>query len=125
MVNARIDNIKFHLASKKESLDDLKNDNPDWDVNKIYEKVGVKHRFVSSELETSLSLGIEAANKFSRDELDDVDCCIFVTQTPDYLLPNNACIAQDILKLKKNISAFDINMGCLDISTRYLLLVLS
>ncbi|URQ73748.1 ketoacyl-ACP synthase III [SAR86 cluster bacterium] len=112
MIQAKIEGIEYHLASKKENLKNLKENNPDWDVEKIFEKVGVKDRFISSEHETSLSLGINAAKKFSHKILKEVDCCIFVTQTPDFLLPNNASIAQDKLNLSNEISAFDINMGC-------------
>lgn len=112
MIKAKIDEINYHLAAKKETLQNLKKNNPEWDIDKIYEKVGVEFRYISSDAETSLTLGIEAAKKFSKRKLKEIDCCIFVTQTPDYLLPNNACIAQDILGLRKNISAFDINMGC-------------
>tara|TARA_B100000965_G_scaffold384446_1_gene384674 strand:- start:1690 stop:2649 length:960 start_codon:yes stop_codon:yes gene_type:complete len=112
MIKAKIDEINYHLAEKKETLQNLKKNNPDWNVDKIYEKVGVKFRYISSDAETSLTLGVEAAKKFTQQKLKEIDCCIFVTQTPDYLLPSNACIAQDILGLRKNISAFDINMGC-------------
>ena len=40
------------------------------------------------------------------------DNLIYCTQTPDYLIPTNACIIQNRLNLKKNIGAFDINLGC-------------
>ena len=35
-----------------------------------------------------------------------------MTQTSPYRIPTSACILQDKLKLKKNIIAFDMNLGC-------------
>jgi 3-oxoacyl-[acyl-carrier-protein] synthase-3 len=43
---------------------------------------------------------------------DSVDCLVFVTQTPDYLLPATSCIIQDRLGLKPNCYALDISLGC-------------
>ena len=73
MIQAKIEGIEYHLASKKENLKNLKENNPDWDVEKIFEKVGVKDRFISSERETSLSLGITAAKKFTLKILKEVE----------------------------------------------------
>ena len=43
---------------------------------------------------------------------DEVDALIFVTQSPDYIVPATAIILQDRLKLSTNTIAFDINLGC-------------
>lgn len=45
-------------------------------------------------------------------EKSDIDCLIFVTQTPDYKLPATACILQERLGLSKSCMALDISMGC-------------
>jgi len=42
----------------------------------------------------------------------DVQGIVFVTQTPDFLLPATACILQDRLGLPKQSLAFDVNLGC-------------
>lgn len=47
--------------------------------------------------------------KFKR---EDIDVVIFVTQTPDYGIPNNATIIQDRLGLEKNTMCFDVPLGC-------------
>jgi len=106
-----IESTGYHLASKKETNTDLKNDNPDWDVDLIYSKTGVRTRYISSQNETALSLCIEAAKKLSFD-VNDIGACIFVSQSPDYMLPTSACIAQEKLALSRDIAAFDINLGC-------------
>ena len=54
------------------------------------------------------------AKKFSKRKLKEIDCCIFVTQTPDYL-PNNACIAADILGLRKTFQPLTLTWVALDI----------
>ncbi len=41
-----------------------------------------------------------------------IDALIVVTQSPEFLIPATAIILQDRLGLPRNISAFDINLGC-------------
>lgn len=43
---------------------------------------------------------------------ESVDALIFVTQTPDYLLPATSCVLQQRLGLAKQCAAFDVNLGC-------------
>ena len=43
---------------------------------------------------------------------NDIDFLIFITQTSDFLTPASSIILQDNLKFKKNLFAFDINLGC-------------
>jgi len=42
----------------------------------------------------------------------EIGALIFVTQSPDYVLPTTACLLQDRLGLAKSCMAFDINQGC-------------
>ena len=107
-----IDVISHQFGSKKESIDDLISDNPDWDSNKILESTGVEERYISDESESAMSLGIHAAKKIDTEILKEVDLCIFVSQSPEYALPTTACIIQDELNLKNDCAAFDINLGC-------------
>ena len=43
---------------------------------------------------------------------EEVDVIIMVTQSPDHFIPCSAVIAQNRLGLRKDIPAFDINLGC-------------
>ena len=43
---------------------------------------------------------------------EEVDCLIFVTQTPDYILPATSCILQHRLGLPTDCFAMDISLGC-------------
>lgn len=75
---------------------------------------GVKERRVSFELTTS-DLCFAAAERLISDlqwEKDEIGALVFVSQTPDYILPATACILQDRLKLSKECYAMDISLGC-------------
>lgn len=43
---------------------------------------------------------------------EDIDCLVFVSQTPDYILPATACVLQKRLRLSNECMAFDISLGC-------------
>ena len=43
---------------------------------------------------------------------DEVDAIVFVSQTPDYILPSTAPIIQDRLGISKNCYTLDITLGC-------------
>lgn len=43
---------------------------------------------------------------------EDIKALIFVSQTPDYVLPATAYVLQKRLKLNKNLVAFDVGLGC-------------
>ena len=107
--------ISYHLPEKVERNDQLKIIYPEWEIDNVVKKIGIFQRHISDKNETSLDLGFTASLKlFSEYKVspDEVDSLIFVTQTPDYLLPPSSCILQEKLSLKKNILSLDINLGC-------------
>ena len=110
-MRVKIEEISYEFGSNSENLDLLKISNPDWDIEKILNTTGINNRHCSTDDETALDLAVEAAKKLEM-QMDDVDLLLFVTQSPEYILPTTACIAQDRLGLSKNIAAFDINLGC-------------
>jgi len=86
------------------------------DIEGLVRTTGVSKRRVSKEGEiTALDLSVFAAHKlfeYGNYNRGDFSGVIFVTQTPDNLLPNNATYCQDLLDLPENIAAFDINIAC-------------
>lgn len=42
----------------------------------------------------------------------EIEALVFVTQTPDYILPATSCILQERLGLSKSCMALDISLGC-------------
>ncbi len=84
------------------------------DVFKISESTGVKQRYVSTTLSTSDLCFAAATKLFSETGCDPetIDALIFVSQTPDYILPATSCCLQERLGLPQKCAAFDINLGC-------------
>jgi 3-oxoacyl-[acyl-carrier-protein] synthase-3 len=60
-------------------------------------------------------LCIEAAEKLIADlhwNKEDISFLVFVTQTPDYILPATSPIIQERLGLSQNCYTLDISLGC-------------
>lgn len=108
-----IHKVEYYLPEKILTNSELSAEFPEWEADKILEKVGIRNRHIVAENDTALDLGFRAAEKvlmnFNRESVDFV---IFCTQSPDYYLPTTACILQDMLGLRRNIGAFDFNLGC-------------
>jgi 3-oxoacyl-[acyl-carrier-protein] synthase III len=43
---------------------------------------------------------------------EEIDCLIFVSQTPDFILPATSCILQNRLGLSNDCFSLDISLGC-------------
>jgi len=113
MHGSKILAIEYYLPKKKENNKDLKKFNPKLDINRIKEKTGINNRFISGEKENVIDISIKCSNKiFKKFSKKKVDFLILVTQTSPYRIPTTACILQDKLGLKKELIAFDINLGC-------------
>ena len=110
----KISKISYHLPETIESIHELQEDNPDWDISKILDKTGIVNRHIASVDETAVDLAFKAGTKLLNDSIDrgQIDLLILVTQSPDYALPTSACILQDKLGLTKTCMALDINLGC-------------
>ena len=112
-MKVNIQNISYYLPEIVETNDDLHRDNPEWDIEKITEKTGILKRYKSDKNQTALDMGYLSAKELLRDfDSESIDSLIFVTQSPDYILPTSACILQDKLNLPSHCLAFDINLGC-------------
>lgn len=76
---------------------------------------GIERRHVVKNGFCSSDLCYEAAEKLIETlqwSKEEIDCLIFVSQTPDYILPATACLLQHRLGLPNECMAFDISMGC-------------
>jgi 3-oxoacyl-[acyl-carrier-protein] synthase III len=85
------------------------------EVMRVVKMAGVKERHLVSHEICASDLCLEAGRRLL-EELgwapETVDLLVFVTQSPDYITPNSACVLQRKLKLSTNCAAFDINLGC-------------
>ena len=107
--------ISYILPTKYENTIDYNIKYPDWNMESVIAKTGVQKRFIADEEETAVDLAEKVGAKFFKEyniSPDQIDSLIFVTQSPDYVLPTSACIIQDRLGLPNNILAFDLNLGC-------------
>ena len=112
-MNVKIKSIEYSLPKKREKLKDLIKYNPNWNYDRILKASGINNRFISSESENIISLSVKSSKKILKKfPKDKIDFLIFVTQTSHLKLPSIACVLQNKLKLRNNILAFDINMGC-------------
>ena len=109
-MSGEISNIEYFLPKKKIDVKKLCKKN-NWSYKKILSATGIKHRYESNKRETALNLALSASKKL-KTNINNIDALIYVTQSPEYLLPTTACIIQDRLNLRKDILAFDINQGC-------------
>jgi 3-oxoacyl-[acyl-carrier-protein] synthase III len=87
----------------------------DADVKKISDSIGVKSRHVAYDGMCTSDLCFAAADRLLGAlawPRESVDALIFVSQTPDYMLPATSCCLQERLQLSKHCAAFDIGLGC-------------
>jgi 3-oxoacyl-[acyl-carrier-protein] synthase-3 len=100
----RIDNITSPVFASTE------------DAKRFIDNTGVASRHVVADSGLCTSdLCLEAAEKLISGlgwVKEDIDCLVFVTQTPDYILPATSCILQNRLGLSKDCFALDISLGC-------------
>lgn len=83
---------------------------------KFVSSTGIHKRYIldGAPLCTS-DLCFESAQQLLQDlgwDRGDIDCLIFVTQTPDYILPATSCTLQHRLGLPQSCFALDISLGC-------------
>lgn len=78
---------------------------------------GIEERRITEDGVTAGDLCIQAAEHLfeklgGANFIESISCVLFVSQTPDYRMPNTACILQDKLGLPNKIFSLDINQAC-------------
>ena len=89
---------------------------PKWgEYDSFIASTGIKsHRAAPSNI-TTCDLCYESAKKLITElqwNKDDIEVLIFVSQTPDYVLPPTSCILQEKLELSQNCYTLDVYLGC-------------
>ena len=78
-----------------------------------HKRSGVNQKYIVDKDQTALDLAYEAFLKIDNLSLvSDLQLIVFVTQTPDYLLPGNSFLLMGKLGLSEEIINFDINQAC-------------
>lgn len=87
----------------------------DEQLSKTISVIGIENRRVVDESICTSDLCLKASEQLLSELLidkNDIDAVIFISQTGDYILPATSCLIQSRLGLKKEIMAFDVNLGC-------------
>lgn len=114
-MEAYIKAISYYLPDTVLSNEELIKAFPEWTVDKIANKVGIKERHVASKEEAVSDLAVNAALRLFEEtgiERNDIDFVLLCTQSPDYFLPSTACVVQERLGLSTHTGALDFNLGC-------------
>jgi 3-oxoacyl-[acyl-carrier-protein] synthase-3 len=85
------------------------------EMEKIASTTGIRERRIAPEGICTSDLCIAAADELLKHTdiaRDSIDALIFVTQTPDYVLPATACSLHGRMGLATGCAAFDVNLGC-------------
>ena len=113
---AYIAGISYYLPQNTLTNEQLIREFPEWTVDKVTDKLGIKERHIAGQNETALDLAVAACEKFFEEhqiiKKENIDFVLLCTQSPDYLLPTSACILQDKLGLSTHCGALDFNLGC-------------
>lgn len=107
--------VDVSYGSNTSGNDDLVTLNPTWSAETVYAKVGIRSRPIAAPGETAVDIAERAAKVVLESASCDprsIDTLIFVTQSPDFILPSSACILQHRLSLRNSVAAFDVGLGC-------------
>lgn len=80
----------------------------------IVQRTGIRQRYLANENETTVSLGVEAAQAALTNAgltIKDIDCIILATSTPNHTFPASAVEIQRALGMRHGF-AFDIQAVC-------------
>lgn len=110
-----IESIACAFPAHSVSNSELKAAYPEWDFDRLEKRTGVMRRHVAQDGETALDFALDACEQLHRKgrlRPEQIDAVIFCTQSPDYIMPPNACLLHGKLCLKPDVLAFDINLAC-------------
>lgn len=85
------------------------------DLKKLIKTTGVERRHIAKTGTCTSDLCFKAAEKLIEElnwDKKDIDGLVFVTQTPDFILPATSCILQNRLGLSTDCFTIDISLGC-------------
>lgn len=83
-------------------------------AEEFIKSTGVREKRYSNAF-TASDLCLAATEQLIKDlkwDKKEIEALIFVSQTPDYILPATSCILQDRLGLPKSCMTLDISLGC-------------
>jgi 3-oxoacyl-[acyl-carrier-protein] synthase-3 len=119
MAKSRLDNVRIAgiAGAVPESCSDVFENTSlsEKELSKISASTGVRRRHIVDENVCTSDLCYAAAERLLAETgwpRESLDVLIFVSQTPDYILPATACALHGRLGLPAGCAAFDVNLGC-------------
>jgi 3-oxoacyl-[acyl-carrier-protein] synthase-3 len=97
-----VDNLELDLMTRDER-------------DAFVKKVGIRRRRIAPPSTCASDLCIAAAEqllKGTEERREEIGALVFVTQTPDFLLPGNSMLTQKRLGLANSTYLLDLNQGC-------------
>ena len=88
---------------------------PESEREALIDSIGIIQKRIAPEGLCSSDLCYEAAEKLISElgwDKSEIQALVFVSQTPDYILPATSCILQEKLKLPSECLCFDVSLGC-------------
>ena len=108
-----IEAIEYYLPELVVKNEDIKDEFPNWSIDKLSQKTGVFSRHIASKSETAYDFSLVACKKL-REYIDfkDVDGIIYCTQSPNYIMPSNSFLLHRDLGLDEGVFCYDFNHAC-------------
>jgi len=85
------------------------------DIEKLVATTGIERRHIVNTGTCTSDLCLKAAEQLINElkwDTKEIEALIFVSQTPDYILPATSCLLQDRLGLPADCISLDISLGC-------------
>ncbi|MBK5294523.1 MAG: ketoacyl-ACP synthase III [Acidobacteriia bacterium] len=115
VAGVRIAGIASAVPSQREAVADAGRLFGAEEVERIQQSSGVQYRHIAPESICASDLCQAAAERLLEElgwPRESIGVLIFVSQTPDYVLPATSCALQARLGLAKDCAAFDVNLAC-------------
>ena len=113
--NITIEGISSYLPKTELDLRTLSSIYGEQETEKIISATGIERVRVASKLETSSDMCFICAQQLLKDlnySAEEIDGIIFVSQTPDYILPETSYVLQSRLGLGTHALCRDVRLGC-------------
>ena len=113
--NARIAGLTVAVPEQTSSVQQFAGAADFEAIQKISASLGIEQRPTAPRELCASDLCAAAAERLLERtgwERDSIEVVVFLSQTPDYVLPATACVLQQRLGLSTGCAAFDVNLGC-------------
>ena len=114
-MKAYIKDIEVYLPKRVVTNEDISKYNPEWDTQKILNKVGIQSRHMATDDESSFTLAYSACNnllKRKNSYKDEIDYILYSTLNHEHFMMLSSALLQNRLGLKKECGSVDLRLSC-------------